>query len=69
MSNKIDIIGNLLADCIAHAPEMDQQQLAQALEDYFEQYPNTRVQGRMLSTLLDAMIEGSDARATYRRQS
>jgi len=66
MSQKMEIIGNLLQNCIANAPEKDRNQLAQALEDYFEMFPNTQIRGRMMQEFLDAAIEGSDARATYK---
>lgn len=67
MSQKLDIIGNLLSNCIMAAPEIDRNILAQALEDYFEEFPRTQVRGAMLQVFLDAMLEGSDARATYNR--
>lgn len=59
------ILANFLEQAIAAAPEAERNQLAQALEDYFEQFPNTRIQAPMLRHFLDAMIEATDARATY----
>jgi len=67
-TNEISIISNFLQDAIASAPEKERNQLAQALEDYAEKYSRT-VDGirsgrgsKWLTELMEAMIEGSDAR-------
>lgn len=64
--SQTQILANFLEQALAAAPEKERNQLAQGLEDYFERFPNTRIQSPMLAKFLDAMIEGTDARTSYK---
>lgn len=66
-TNNTQILANFLEQALAAAPEKERNQLAQALEDYFEQFPNTRIQSPMLEKFLGAMQEATDARFTFKR--
>ena len=65
MSVKLQDIADLLADCIAHAPETKRNKLADAIETYAQERWRTWDKLRDNATMrmfTDAMIEGSDAR-------
>lgn len=68
MSTKRDALISALLVCITEAPEAKRNALAQTVEDYARTYKRTfndaidYRHNRLLAELLDAIVEGSDAR-------